>query len=90
MLNFAKNLLKKTPLFLLYKKIQSCRVHNGRTSLNVLKTFPIFEAHGIVIEDINILTEPLWLVVSALIEPRFKSAFIKTQAAHVFVAKREI
>jgi len=41
-----------------------------------------------VIEDINPLTENLWKVVSSLIEPNFKSAFISTKASSIYVVQR--
>lgn len=42
-----------------------------------------------VIEDINILTKPIWAIVSQLIAPSYSSAFIQTKAACMFIVRRE-
>jgi hypothetical protein len=42
-----------------------------------------------VVEDINILTKPIWEIVSQLIEPNYSSAFIQTKSACMFIVMRE-
>lgn len=42
----------------------------------------------IVIEDINVLTKPIWEVVGQLIYPSFISAFIETKQAYMFIVQR--
>ena len=41
-----KKFLKKIFLYELYKKKRGERVTHGKTKLNILKTFPLFESHG--------------------------------------------
>ena len=41
-----------------------------------------------VVEDINVLTKPIWDVVGHLIQPSYVSAFIQTNAACMFIAQR--
>jgi hypothetical protein len=41
-----------------------------------------------VIEDINPLTEDMWLVVSSILSNNYLSAFVKTKRACIFVVKR--
>jgi hypothetical protein len=42
-----------------------------------------------VVEDINMLTKPLWNVVEHLIQPSFVSAFIETKSACMFIVQRK-
>ena len=41
-----RTLLKKTPVYPRYIRLMARRVTDGSTRLNILKTFPTFEAHG--------------------------------------------
>ena len=65
-------------------------LHSPNANLHSLQFFMHHLKIGgyAVIEDINKLTEPIWKVVSHLIEPNFQSAFIETKSAFVFVIKR--
>jgi len=66
-------------------------LHSPNANLHSLKFFIEYLNVGgyAVIEDINEEAEPLWKVVSSLIEPQFKSAFIKTKSRFIFIAKKE-
>ena len=66
-------------------------LHSPNANLNSLFFFrnKVRKGGYIVIEDINPLTEKLWLTVSALMEKEFKSAFVKTKRAYVFVLQKK-
>ena len=42
-----------------------------------------------VVEDINVLTKPIWDVVGQLIQPSYVSAFIETKSACMFIVQRK-
>lgn len=65
-------------------------LHSPNANLHSLIFFinHIRKGGYIVIEDINQINEPIWKIVSNLIEPKFVSAFIKTKLACIFVAHR--
>ena len=67
-------------------------LHSPNANLHSLQFFMSHLKIGgyAVIEDINEATKPIWKVVSQLIEPNYKSCFIKTKSAAVFVLKRLI
>jgi len=65
-------------------------LHSPNANLHSLNFFlPRLKVGGFaVIEDINGLTKDMWKIVSALLPVTFKSAFIQTKAASVFVVQR--
>lgn len=66
-------------------------LHSPNANLNSLLFFKNKVRKGgyIVIEDISFETEKLWLTVSAIVEKEFKSAFVKTKNAYVFVLQKK-
>ena len=66
-------------------------LHSPNANLNSLAFFKnkIKKGGYIVIEDINPKTEKLWITVSNLTEKEFKSAFIKTKSACVFILQKK-
>jgi len=66
-------------------------LHSPNANLNSLAFFKnkIKSGGYIVIEDVNPNTEKLWLTVSNLLEREFKSAFINTKAASVFILQKK-
>ena len=42
-----------------------------------------------VIEDVNVLTKPVWDIVGHLLQPSYLTAFIKTKGAYMFVVQRK-
>lgn len=45
-LRFLKSSIRKTFIYYFYLKYKQSKVTDGKTRLNILKTFPLFEAHG--------------------------------------------
>jgi cephalosporin hydroxylase len=66
-------------------------LHSPNANLNSLAFFKnkIKKGGYIVIEDVNPKTEKLWITVSNLTEKEFKSAFIKTKSACVFILQKK-
>ena len=66
-------------------------LHSPNANLNSLLFFKNKVRKGgyIVIEDISFESEKLWLTVSAIVEKEFKSAFVKTKNAYVFVLQKK-
>jgi hypothetical protein len=66
-------------------------LHSPNANLNSLYFFlkNIKVGGFAVVEDINVLTKPVWDVVGNLIHPSFVSAFIETKAECMFIVQRK-